>query len=262
MKLPIFQIDAFTDKVFMGNPACVVPLENWLQDKVLLKIAQENAVAETAFFVRRGKNFHLRWFTPDIEMDLCGHATLATAHCILSELKLESEKVIFETLSGKLEVSLEKESYLMDLPRRDPISASLPNEIKNALNIQPVEVLKSRDYLLVYRNQKEIEDIVVNREFFDQININPGGVIVTAKGDHCDFVSRFFTPQATILEDPVTGSAHCTLTPYWSKILNKNIMNAQQISKRKGELICELKKDRVEISGKAVTFSVGNFFII
>ena len=141
MKLTIFQIDAFSDKVFMGNPACVVPLENWLQDEVLLKIAQENAVAETAFFVSRGKNFHLRWFTPDIEMDLCGHATLATAHCILSELKLESEKVIFETLSGKLEVSLEKESYLMDLPRRDPISTSLPNEIKNALNIQPVEVL-------------------------------------------------------------------------------------------------------------------------
>ena len=175
-------------------------------------------------------------------MDLCGHATLATAHCILSELKLESEKVIFETLSGKLEVSLEKESYLMDLPRRDPISTSLPNEIKNALNIQPVEVLKSRDYLLVYRNQKEIEDIVVNREFFDQININPGGVIVTAKGDHCDFVSRFFTPQATILEDPVTGSAHCTLTPYWSKILNKKILKAQQISNRKGELFCNLKK--------------------
>jgi PhzF family phenazine biosynthesis protein len=261
MKLPIFQIDAFSDKVFMGNPACVVPLENWLQDEVLLKIAQENAVAETAFFVRRGKNFHLRWFTPDIEMDLCGHATLATAHCILSELKLESEKVIFETLSGKLEVSLEEESYLMDLPRRDPISTSLPNEIKNALNIQPVEVLKSRDYLLVYKNQKEIEDVVVNREIFDQININPGGVIITAKGDHYDFVSRFFTPQATILEDPVTGSAHCTLTPYWSKILNKNIMNAQQISKRKGELICELKKERVKISGKAITYSKGNLII-
>ena len=224
MKLPIFQIDAFSDKVFMGNPACVVPLENWLQDEVLLKIAQENAVAETAFFVRRGKNFHLRWFTPDIEMDLCGHATLATAHCILSELKLESEKVIFETLSGELEVSLDNGRYLMDLPRRDPIAATLPNEIKNALNIQPVEVLKSRDYLLVYKNQKQIEDIVVNREIFDQININPGGVIITAKGDHYDFVSRFFTPQATILEDPVTGSAHCTLTPYWSKILNKNIV--------------------------------------
>lgn len=262
MKLAIFQIDAFSDKVFGGNPACVVPLENWLQDEVLLKIAQENAVAETAFFVRKGKNYHLRWFTPDIEMDLCGHATLASAHCILSELKLESEKVIFETVSGELEVSIKNESYLMDLPRRDPISATLPNEIKNALNIQPKKILKARDYVLVYENQKEIEDIVIDREVFDQININPGGVIVTAKGNNCDFISRFFTPQATILEDPVTGSAHCTLTPYWSKILKKTKMNAKQISKRKGELICELKKNRVKISGKAVTFSVGNFFII
>lgn len=262
MKLPIFQIDAFSDEVFGGNPACVVPLENWLQDEVLLKIAQENAVAETAFFVKKRNNFHLRWFTPDIEMDLCGHATLATAHCILSELKLDTKKVIFETLSGELEVSLNNGRYLMDLPRRDPIAATLPNEIKNALNIQPKKILKARDYLLVYENQKQIEDIVINREVFDQININPGGVIVTARGENCDFVSRFFTPQATILEDPVTGSAHCILTPYWSEILNKKRMNAQQISERKGELFCELKKDRVEISGKAVTFSVGNFFII
>ena len=258
MKLPIFQIDSFSNKVFGGNPACVVRLENWLQDEVLLKIAQENAVAETAFFVRKGKNFHLRWFTPDIEMDLCGHATLATAHCILSELKLESEKVIFETLSGKLEVSLNNGLYLMDLPRRDPIAATLPNEIKNALNIQPKKVLKARDYLLVYKNQKQIENIVINREIFDQININPGGVIVRAKGDHCDFVSRFFTPQATILEDPVTGSAHCTLTPYWSNEVLKKNMNAQQISERKGELFCELKKDRVKISGKATTYFEGH----
>jgi PhzF family phenazine biosynthesis protein len=257
MKLLIFQIDAFSDKVFGGNPACVVPLKKWLQDEVLLKIAQENAVAETAFFVKRGKSFHLRWFTPDIEMDLCGHATLATAHCILSELKLESEKVIFETLSGELEVSLTNGLYLMDLPRRDPITATLPDEIKNALNIQPKKVLKARDYLLVYENQKQIEDIVVKREVFDQINLNPGGVIVTAIGDHCDFASRFFTPQATILEDPVTGSAHCTLTPYWSEILNKKKMNAQQISERKGELFCELKKDRVFISGKAITYFEG-----
>jgi PhzF family phenazine biosynthesis protein len=257
MKLPVFQIDAFSDKVFSGNPACVVPLENWLKDEVLLKIAQENAVAETAFFVKKGNNFHLRWFTPDIEMDLCGHATLATAHCILSELKLDTKKVIFETLIGELEVSLNNGRYLMDLPRRDPIRATLPDEIKNALNIQPKKVLKARDYLLVYENQKQIEDIVINREVFDQININPGGVIVTARGENCDFVSRFFTPQATILEDPVTGSAHCTLTPYWSEILNKKRMNAQQISERKGELFCELKKDRVEISGNATTYFEG-----
>ncbi len=262
MKLPIFQIDAFSDKVFRGNPACVVPLENWLKDEVLLKIAQENAVAETAFFVKRGRNFHLRWFTPDIEMDLCGHATLATAHCILSELKIVTKKVIFETLSGELEVSLNNGRYLMDLPRRDPTSASLPNEIKNALSIQPVKVLKARDYLLVYENQKNVEDIVIDRKIFDQININPGGVIVTAKGDSCDFVSRYFTPQATILEDPVTGSAHCTLTPYWSKILNKNIMNAQQVSKRKGELLCEIKKDRVFVSGNAITYFKGHIKLL
>ena len=261
MKLPIFQIDAFSDKVFGGNPACVVPLENWLKDEVLLKIAQENAVAETAFFVKKGKNFHLRWFTPDIEMDLCGHATLATAHCIISELKLVTKKVVFETLSGELEVSLNNGRYLMDLPRRDSVKATLPKEIKNALNIQPKKVLKARDYLLVYESQKEIEDIVVNRELFDQINLNPGGVIVTAKGDNCDFVSRFFTPQSTILEDPVTGSAHCTLTPYWSNELLKKRMNAQQVSDRKGELFCELKKDRVEISGKAVTYFKGYLFI-
>ena len=257
MKLPVFQIDAFSDKVFGGNPACVVPLENWLKDEVLLKIAQENAVAETAFFVKKGNNFHLRWFTPDIEMDLCGHATLATAHCILSELKLDTKKVIFETLSGELEVSLNNGRYLMDLPRRDPIGATLPDEIKNALNIQPKKILKARDYLLVYENQKQIEDIVINREVFDQININPGGVIVTAIGENCDFVSRFFTPQATILEDPVTGSAHCTLTPYWSNEVLKKSMNAQQISERKGELFCELKKDRVEISGNATTYFEG-----
>jgi PhzF family phenazine biosynthesis protein len=262
MKLPIFQIDTFSDKVFRGNPACVVPLENWLKDEVLLKIAQENAVAETAFFVKRGRNFHLRWFTPDIEMDLCGHATLATAHCILSELKIVTKKVIFETLSGELEVSLNNGRYLMDLPRRDPTSASLPNEIKNALSIQPVKVLKARDYLLVYENQKNVEDIVIDRKIFDQININPGGVIVTAKGDSCDFVSRYFTPQATILEDPVTGSAHCTLTPYWSKILNKNIMNAQQVSERKGELLCEIKKDRVFVSGNAITYFKGHIKLL
>jgi PhzF family phenazine biosynthesis protein len=261
MKLPIFQIDAFSDKVFGGNPACIVPLEKWLEDNVLLKIAQENAVAETAFFVRKGKKIHLRWFTPDIEMDLCGHATLATAHCILSELKLVSEKVIFETVSGDLEVSIKNESYLMNLPRRDPQLATLPNEIKNALNIQPKEILKSRDYLLVYENQKEVENIIINREIFDTININPGGVIITSKGDYYDFVSRYFTPQATILEDPVTGSAHCTLAPYWSKILNKTVMKAQQISERKGKLVCELKKDSVNITGKAVTYSKGNLII-
>ena len=261
MKLPIFQIDAFSDKVFGGNPACVVPLENWLKDEVLLKIAKENAVAETAFFVRKGKNFHLRWFTPDIEMDLCGHATLATAYCIISELKLRDNKVIFETLSGKLSVEYKNSQYILELPSRDPELAELPEIIKKSLNIQPIEILKSRDYVLVYKSQKDIENIKIDRQIFDEININPGGVIVTSIGENCDFVSRFFTPQATILEDPVTGSAHCSLTPYWAKKLKKNTLVAHQLSKRKGELLCELKEDRVEISGKAITYLKGDIFL-
>jgi PhzF family phenazine biosynthesis protein len=261
MKLPLYQIDAFTNKIFGGNPACVVPLEKWLKDDVLLKIAQENAVAETAFFVKMGNNFHLRWFTPDIEMDLCGHATLATAHCIISELKLRNEKVIFETLSGKLSVEYKNSQYILELPSRDPELAELPEIIKKSLNIQPIEILKSRDYVLVYKSQKDIENIKINRQIFDEININPGGVIVTSRGENCDFVSRFFTPQATILEDPVTGSAHCSLTPYWAKKLKKNTLVAQQLSKRKGELLCELKEDRIEISGKAITYLKGDIFL-
>ena len=261
MKLPLYQIDAFTNKIFGGNPACVVPLEKWLKDDVLLKIAQENAVAETAFFVKMGNNFHLRWFTPDIEMDLCGHATLATAHCIISELKLRNEKVIFETLSGKLSVEYKNSQYILELPSRDPELAELPEIIKKSLNIQPIEILKSRDYVLVYKSQKDIENIKIDRQIFDEININPGGVIVTSIGENCDFISRFFTPQATILEDPVTGSAHCSLTPYWAKKLKKNTLVAQQLSKRKGELLCELKEDRLEISGKAITYLKGDIFL-
>ena len=261
MKLPLYQIDAFSDKIFGGNPACVVPLKKWLKDEILLKIAQENAVAETAFFVRKGKNFHLRWFTPDIEMDLCGHATLATAYCIISELKLRDNKVIFETLSGKLSVEYKNSQYILELPSRDPELAELPEIIKKSLNIQPIEILKSRDYVLVYKSQKDIENIKIDRQIFDEININPGGVIVTSIGENCDFVSRFFTPQATILEDPVTGSAHCSLTPYWAKKLKKNTLVAQQLSKRKGELLSELKEDRVEISGKAITYLKGDIFL-
>ena len=257
MKLPLFQIDAFGDKVFGGNPACVVPLKNWLKDEVLLKIAQENAVAETAFFVRKGKNFHLRWFTPDIEMDLCGHATLAAAFCIKEILKYPSDKIVFETLSGKLIVTQSEGLLHLNLPSRKPVPSALPNVIEKALNIPPKEILKSRDLFLVYNSQKEIEDIVINRQEFDKIDLSPGGVIVTAEGENHDFVSRYFTPQATILEDPVTGSAHCSLTPFWSDRLGRKNLVAKQLSKRSGLLYCEDKKDRVIISGKALLYSQG-----
>ena len=178
----------------------------------------------------------MRWFTPDIEMDLCGHATLATAHCIKSILNYPSSTIFFETLSGDLTVNVENEYYFLDFPSRMPIESELPEAISKALNIQPKEIYKSRDYVLVYDNQEAIEHIQINRQFFDQINLGHGGVIVTAKGNECDFVSRFFTPQATILEDPVTGSAHCSLIPFWATRLQKNELKAMQLSDRIGNL--------------------------
>jgi len=260
VKLELYQIDAFTDKTFGGNPACVVPLTDWLPDDILLKITKENAVAETAFFVDKGDKIHLRWFTPEIEMDLCGHATLATAHSLKSILNYPNDKIIFETLSGDLTVLVEDDLYYLDFPSRMPIVSELPETINKSLNIQPKEVYKSRDYLLVYDTEQEIEKIKVDRQIFDKINLDPGGVIVTAKGKNCDFVSRFFTPQASILEDPVTGSAHCSLIPFWSSRLKKNELDAMQISDRIGKLQCQNKKDRVIISGKAKTYSIGNLW--
>ncbi len=260
MKLNLYQIDAFTDKMFRGNPACVVPLTEWLPDELLLKIAQENAVPETAFFVDQGDTIHLRWFTPDIEMDLCGHATLATAHCLKSIMNYPHNEILFETLSGDLSVSIVDDVYYLDFPSRMPVAAELPEIIKQALSIQPKEVYKARDYLLVYDKEQDVATIKIDRQLFDQINIAPGGVIVTAKGDSCDFVSRFFTPQASILEDPVTGSAHCSLIPFWSERLGKEELRAMQISDRMGELLCRNKGDRVIIGGKAKIYSIGHLW--
>ncbi len=261
MKYNLYQIDAFTDKIFGGNPACVVPLDKWPTDDILLKIAKENAVAETAFFIDKGSKIHLRWFTPEIEMDLCGHATLATAHCLKTILDYKREDIVFETRSGDLIVSVEKGFYKMDFPSRMPVPDSLPETILKSLNIQPNEVYKARDYVLVYENETAIRDIKIDRRLFDKINLDPGGVVITAIGDNSDFVSRFFTPQASILEDPVTGSAHCSLIPFWARRLNKKELYALQISERIGQLFCEDKGDRVIISGNAITYSVGHFWI-
>jgi PhzF family phenazine biosynthesis protein len=260
MKLERYQIDAFTDKIFGGNPACVVPLTEWLPDDVLLKITKENAVAETAFFIDKGDKIHVRWFTPEIEMDLCGHATLATAHCLKTILNYPSNEILFETISGDLTVLVENDVYHLVFPSRMPVLSELPETIKKSLSIQPKEVYKSRDYLLVYATEQEIEKIKIDRQLFDKINLAPGGVIVTAIGENCDFVSRFFTPQASILEDPVTGSAHCSLIPFWSSRLKKNKLTALQISDRIGKLQCQNKKDHVIISGKAKTYSIGNLW--
>ena len=256
MILKNYRINAFNSQNLLGNPACVIPLESWLSDDKLLKIAKINNVSETAFFIKKKSKFHLRWFTPDIEMDLCGHATLATAHCLSYHLNLNSNKLLFDSKSGELSVKIVNELYQLDFPKREPVECILPKEIYNSLNIKPDKVLKSRDYLLVYNNIEDVINIKIDREIFDKINIDPGGVILTSKGIDCDFISRFFTPQSTYFEDPVTGSSHCTLIPYWSSILKKNEMIAKQLSKEGGQLICKNLDDRVLILGKAKTYSI------
>lgn len=261
MKLPLYQIDAFTDKIFSGNPACVVPLKEWLPDEILLKIAQENAVAETAFFVDKGGKVHLRWFTPEIEMDLCGHATLAASHTLKSILNYPNEKIVFETLSGDLEVSVKDSLYTLDFPSRNPTSVEMPHLLIDSLNIQPEKVLKARDFVLIFPSEGDVRNIEINRLHFDQLEVGTGGVIFTAPGTDCDFVSRFFTPRATVFEDPVTGSAHCSLIPYWSARLGKTDMLARQISPRGGTLFCKDAGDRVLISGQARTYSMGELYI-
>lgn len=260
MKLRIYQIDAFTDKLFGGNPAAICPLENWLTDETLQNIAIENNLAETAFFVQLSKNhFHLRWFTPEFEMDLCGHATLASAFVIIEELGNNCDEILFDSQSGLITVKKIADYYELDFPSRPAKKADLPKIILDGLNIPPKEIWKARDYLLVYDSEDDIKNIKPNVTILNQINIDPGGIIITAKGssENVDFVSRLFTPQATVFEDPVTGSAHCTLIPYWAERLNKTKLRAKQISKRGGELICQLINDRVAIRGKAVKYLEG-----
>ena len=261
MKLNIYQVDAFSDKIFKGNPACVVPLNEWISDEILLKIAKENAVAETAFFIKTKDSYHLRWFTPEIEMDLCGHATLATAHVLYSILGVNTQKIVFHTQSGNLTVRVENELYKMDLPSRMPKPSTLPKNIYDSLNIKPLEVYKSRDFLLLYDSEFDIEKITLNTELFNKRNLGTGGVIFTSRSEKCDFVSRVFFPQSSILEDPVTGSAHCSLVPFWSKNLKKNKITALQISERGGYLLCQNFDNHVEIAGKAKTYLTGHIYI-
>ena len=261
MDYALYQVDAFTDRLFEGNPACVIPLDRWLEDEILLKIAKENAVPETAFFVANKEHFHLRWFTPDLEMDLCGHATLATAHVLKTELGYDKEIMHFNTISGRVQVSIKKDYYFLDFPSRMPDQEHLPQALEDALSLRPKDVYKARDFVLLYEKEEDIKNIEIKRSHFDELDLGTGGVIVTARGSKVDFVSRFFTPRATLLEDPVTGSAHCSLIPFWANILKKERMTAAQISSRGGHLVCENKGDRVLIGGKARTYLQGTFKI-
>ena len=262
MKVKIFQIDAFTNQLYRGNPAAVVLLDKWLPDEELQSIAIENNLAETAFVIPlEEQRYHLRWFTPEFEMDLCGHATLATAYVLFEEVGHKASSIHFESRSGILTVTKKDDFYELDFPSRPPSQSELPAIIKESLNIQPVEVWKARDYLLLYTDEKDIINLAPNEGLLSQINIDPGGVVATAKGTEVDFVSRFFTPQASIFEDPVTGSAHCTLVPFWAERLGKEHFHAKQLSRRAGNLVCTLKNDRVQMKGQAVKYLEGYIFV-
>lgn len=259
--ISIYQVDAFTDQLFGGNPAAVCPLKEWLPDGMMQQIAAENNLAETAFFVRKEDDFELRWFTPEIEIDLCGHATLASAHIIFTELKYSGNTINFHTVkAGTLLVSREADRYTLDFPSRPAAAATIPEELISALGNQvPVEVYKSRDYVLVFDDENTIVNI--QPDFAALAKINALCFVITAPGDHSDFVSRVFAPAAGNDEDPVTGSAHCALIPYWSKRLNKNELHAYQVSSRRGELWCSFSGERVYITGKAITYLKGQIFV-
>ncbi|MGB0375597.1 MAG: PhzF family phenazine biosynthesis protein [Flavobacteriaceae bacterium] len=260
MKIPLYQVDAFTNRLFCGNPAAVCVLEHWLEDAALLQIAQENNLAETAFIVPlSNERFHLRWFTPELEMDLCGHATLAAAYVLFQKRGFLGTPLIFETQSGPLSVKKAADRLVLDFPSRPPEKVPLPEVLKEGLNLLPKEVWKARDYLLVYANETQIRELSPNKAVLNQLDLGTGGIIVTAPGEagEVDFVSRFFTPGATIFEDPVTGSAHCSLVPYWAQRLHQNRFKAHQLSPRGGELWCSLQGDRVELQGQAVLYLQG-----
>ena len=257
LTIPIYQVDAFSDKLFGGNPAAICPLKEWLPAPQMQKIAAENNLAETAFFIPQGKDFELRWFTPESEVDLCGHATLATAHVLFTQLNFEGDTIHFHTLkAGTLTVSRKDDLYTLDFPSRAPQSCEVPEGLIEALGgIKPVEILRSRDYFIVYETEADV--LALEPNFAALSRIESLGFVVTAPGDNSDFVSRFFAPSAGIDEDPVTGSSHCNLIPYWADRLGKFKLHAFQVSARRGELWCEHKGDRVLMSGKAVTYLIG-----
>ncbi len=260
MKIPIYQVDAFTNKMFKGNPAAVCFLESWISDDIMQKIAAENNLAETAFLVGDRNKYDLRWFTPKIEVDLCGHATLASAFVIFTFLYKNLNEVQFKTASGKLIITRSNNLLSMDFPSRKPVSINIPELLSKALGITPVEVLKSRDLLAIYKTEDEIRKIKPDFDKLKEIK-ETNAVIISAPGDFSDFVSRFFAPKMGVPEDPVTGSAHCTLIPFWSKRLKKTELHALQLSNRGGELFCEDLGERVRISGNAVLYTRGEILL-
>mgnify|MGYP001355826351 CR=1 FL=1 len=260
MKIPIYQVDAFTSKVFKGNPAAVCPLNEWLPDDIMQEIAKENNLSETAFFINKKGVFDIRWFTPLSELDLAGHPTLATAHVIIEELNLKLKEIIFKTKIGDTLIVSKNENLMnMDFPSRPPKIYNNIELVSEALRKKPLALLRNRDAVAIFENEEDIKSITPDMEKLKKLDCP--AVIVTAPGNKVDFVSRNFAPKLGIPEDPVTGSAHCELIPYWSKILNKKVLLANQISERGGKLYCTHNEDRVTIGGEAVTFLRGEIEI-
>lgn len=257
MRLPIYQLDAFASRLFAGNPAAVVPLDEWPPDATLQAVAAENNLAETAFFVRRGDAWELRWFTPSVEIDLCGHATLASAAVIFRHIEPSHRRVEFRTRkAGTLVVTQQGAELALDFPSRPAEPVAAPAALAAALGADPAEVLAARDYLCVFENTEDVHNL--RPDFAALAKLDRGAVICTAPGiGEFDFVSRFFAPALGIDEDPVTGSAQCTLVPFWAARLGRTHLRAKQVSSRGGELTCELKGDRVAIAGRVAWYLEG-----
>ena len=259
MELSIYQIDAFSSCVFKGNPAAVCPLDEWLPDEIMQSIAEENNLSETAFFVPKDDGFHIRWFTPASEVDLCGHATLGSAYVLFNILGYEKEAIQFDSKSGILVVTKQDDWLTLDFPKQPPVSCKTPKEIVLAFNKEPIECMMSKDIIAIFDNEIDIESANPN---FEQLKkLDSRGVIITAKSMRYDFVARFFAPKYGIPEDPVTGSAYTQLAPYWASKLGKQKFKVKQLSLRGGELYCEIRGDRVLISGKATKYMEGKITI-
>ncbi|HLX92230.1 MAG TPA: PhzF family phenazine biosynthesis protein [Puia sp.] len=261
MNVPVFVVNAFAETPFGGNPAAIVLLENWLNDSILQEIAAQHNLAETAFVVPEGEDFSIRWMTPTVEVKLCGHATLGSAHIYFNHLFYPKEKITFHSQSGPLHVTkTDNGKLLLDFPADTLTEVKETNKFANALSIRPVAVYRSSfDYMVVANNQAEIENLLPDFGLLNQLESR--GTIVTAKGDSADFVSRCFFPQSGIDEDPVTGSAHTAMTPYWASKLGKDSMTAIQLSRRRGYLDCTLAGDRVLIGGNAITYLEGEIIL-
>ena len=254
--MDIYQVDAFNNQLFKGNPAAVIPLEKWISEELMQSIAEENNLSETVFFVKNNNTFDIKWFTPTCEIDLCGHATLAAAHIIFTELNFDKKTLEFNSKSGKLVVTKNDDWYTLNFPSEEIQEVKIPSILENALNTKILKCYKGTWKLLVeLENETTIANLKPNFSLLSELKSS--GIIVTAKGNSVDFVSRFFAPKIGINEDPVTGSAHTLLIPYWAKKLNKTKLNAIQLSKREGILKCEYLNDRVEMSGQAVTYLKG-----